>query len=204
MINKIFLLNLILALFIHEKGFCQTNSIDSLPTDSAKKEVVWKIKNGFKNQEVVQNIERKKWQFDCVNYERKAMNQLLIWSTLSMAGGMVMIAENDEGRTKDMGIQHLSWGAIDAAIALYSQFSLAKKIPDASIDWKRQAADFNKVLKINGFIDLAYVAAGLWMINSTNEQLVGHGYGILIQGSFLLGFDWFHYFSSKRKFNLYK
>lgn len=126
-----------------------------------------------------------------------AMSVLLGWGVGSMVAGGAMLAL---GRplTWGFGVQHLTWGLIDAIIAVASLVASQRRASGA-VDLDKEVRSFRRILSINGWLDVAYLAlgVGLMLVGHLAGQgkdwgplLVGHGAGIVAQGSFLLLFDW--------------
>jgi hypothetical protein len=124
-------------------------------------------------------------------WERKAMNQLLVAGMISVSTGIVMMHETF-GQNYDQGIQHLAWGVINTTIAGLAHRGISKR-DYSSIDLNERASKMKKILGINVLLDVLYVGAGTALLLSNQDQLMGHGRGVLIQGSFLLLFDAFHW-----------
>lgn len=129
--------------------------------------------------------------YDPLQHQEKAMNVLLGWSILSVDSGTAMIF-SDRMLIRNFGWQNIAWGAIDAGIALWAKSSLEKKRV-FGIDPVEEIQYFRKVLLINTLLDIVYIGIGAALVRSSNEKLNGHGYGVLIQGSFLFLFDGINY-----------
>lgn len=130
------------------------------------------------------------------NWERSTMNQLLATGVTSMAVGMVMMQESF-GQNFDQGVQHLTWGAINTTIASFAIRGISKRNYE-NIDLKDRVNYLQRILGINSLLDVLYVGTGAALILSNQDKLMGHGRGILLQGSFLLAFDTIHYFRIRR------
>lgn len=130
--------------------------------------------------------------YDVLRHQERAMNVLLGWSGASVMAGSTMLF-HDSITIRDMGIQNMAWGVIDAGIALYARHSISSKmISDISVQKEKQ--NFRKLLLVNSLLDIVYVGIGTAMTASGKEKLKGHGYGIIIQGAFLLIFDGINFF----------
>jgi hypothetical protein len=101
-------------------------------------------------------------------------------------------------KTRDVGIQNIAWGAIDAGIAGFGLVGRQKTIAKG-FDSETERMKFQKVLVINTLLDIGYMGGGIAMMASKNEKLYGHGLGILTQGAFLFLFDGVNYFIAKGK-----
>ena len=127
------------------------------------------------------------------SFRKKLSLRLIIWSGLSIAGGGLLLIFSTGSLAQGAAIQALAWGGIDAVIALMGH--LGSKKNDAPGEAGKQRAKLKRALWINTALDLVYIAAGIILVTvwGRNSPAVrGHGIGVIIQGSFLLLFDYFH------------
>jgi len=122
-------------------------------------------------------------EFDAAEYKDASMNCLIAWSCGSLAAGAAALTYGNQFY-RSLGIQCLAWGAIDLGIAVYAREE--KEIFGLKLDTKQGLYD---LFFINFLIDIAYMAAGAGLWIWGNEELKGHGAGILLQGGFLFAFD---------------
>jgi len=117
--------------------------------------------------------------------EQAAMKVLLGWSTVSLAGSGILVAN---GNT-NAAIMHAGWAVINAGIAGVSLLS-KKKLPSTHVEYLQNEKVFNQILAINTGLDVAYVASGLALkeMGKTKRERE-FGSAIMIQGGFLLVFD---------------
>lgn len=127
-----------------------------------------------------------------LDHEEQAMNVLLGWSGASVASGAVMVF-NKSRIVRDFGIQNIAWGVIDGVIVYFAKKSIAEKRLDPLFNPEEERRSFRNILLINTLLDVLYVGAGIWLANSGKEHLRGHGYGVIVQGSFLFFFDGINY-----------
>jgi hypothetical protein len=139
----------------------------------------------------------KQFAGDILRHQDRAMNVLLGWSGLSVASGAVMLSSGSPV-TRDFGLQNIGWGAIDGGIALFAKHGIAKK-RKTGFDPEKERKNFQKILLINSLLDVVYVGAGSALVASGKDKLKGHGYGVIVQGSFLFLFDGINYLLVKRK-----
>jgi hypothetical protein len=100
-------------------------------------------------------------------------------------------------RVRHAGLQALSWGAIDAVLALIGRRSARRKAQRAqqgdldSATIARAIGTFRRILLINSVLDVGYVLGGLWLLRTAGERQSrqGMGLGIIVQGLFLLIYD---------------
>lgn len=123
--------------------------------------------------------------------------RLLLWSTLSVAGGLLLLALGD-AFWRGFGVQAVAWGVIDAAIALFGQRSAARQRAASRGDARavgRVAANLRRLLWLNTGLDVLYVAGGVLLVYTlgrTDLFAEGNGWGVILQGGFLLIFDLLH------------
>jgi len=98
--------------------------------------------------------------------------------------------------TRDFGVQNIGWGAIDGGIALFAKQAIAKK-RKTGFDPEKERKNFQKTLLLNTMLDVVYIGVGSVLAASGKDKLKGHGYGVIVQGSFLFLFDGINYLSSK-------
>jgi hypothetical protein len=126
--------------------------------------------------------------------QNRAMNVLLGWSGLSMASGAVLLSTGSRV-TRDFGWQNLGWGAIDGGIALVAKHAIAEK-RRKGFDPEQERKKFRKILLVNALLDIAYIGVGSALAVSRKDNRKGHGYGVIVQGSFLFLFDGINYWKS--------
>lgn len=121
---------------------------------------------------------------------------MLLWGVLSLTAGLVLLIDgNDFWRA--FGLQAVLWGAIEAAIALFSQRRPRRKL-DLRVDLREadaEAAKLRRSLLIDCGLDGIYLAAaaGLLIFGKNNNSLMtGSAWSIAVQGMFLLVFDLLH------------
>jgi carboxylesterase len=121
------------------------------------------------------------------SYGAAISRRLLGWSVLSVVAGIGLIGWG-EGFWQAFGIQAVAWGLIDAVIATVGL--VAKRTRSAA----EQRAWLRRVLWINAGLDVVYIAVGgaavAW--GGGHPGWAGHGWGVIVQGAFLLLFDAWH------------
>ena len=128
--------------------------------------------------------------YDVFAHQEEASNVLLGWGGGSVIAGAVMLG-SDNSFTRSMGIQNIAWGGIDAALALWLKSVLSERRlnndPEEGRKW------FRDIMAFNFFLDIAYIAAGFVLTLAGEENIKGHGAGIITQGIFLMAFDGINY-----------
>lgn len=117
--------------------------------------------------------------------QRLAGAALLGWGAGNVALGAAA-QTLDSPVLRQIGLQALVWGAIDALIGLAGQRAAGR-----GGDPRVQARRFRWIVLANAGLDIGYIAAGLALIRraAARPERAGAGLGILIQGLFLLLFD---------------
>lgn len=131
------------------------------------------------------------WQF-----LRLLSVRLLRWSLLSLLiGALLMMSEDVFWR--GFGLQAIVWGIVDGVIAAFGWRSAGRK-EAALMTWEQVGAEAGKlrrILWINAGLDILYIAGGVALVLKVSAENLfwsGTGWGIVIQGAFLLFFDIFH------------
>ena len=139
------------------------------------------------------------------DFQTRLTNRLLVWSALSVAFSALTVFSASPF-LRGLGIQFLAWGAIDTAIAFFGAKASAKKRlkmqGQASAESEAQESRWlENILWVNTGLDVLYVLGGIWLIQHWGADSVlwrGHGWGIIVQGGFLLFFDFFHAFALRK------
>ena len=125
-------------------------------------------------------------------YELALGTRLLGWSVLSISCGLLLLLLPGTNQLQHaFAVQALAWGAIDAVIALAGRRTAARRPrPPAA-----EAQHLRRLLWLNTALDFVYIAVGLYLafeLGRGNAEWRGHGWGVLVQGTFLLVFDALH------------
>lgn len=131
-------------------------------------------------------------QYDVIQHQRRAMGVLTGWSVLSVGVGAVQLTSSN-AYIKGFGVQNLTWGLIDGAIAGFATHDLNRKLASGQLNLVEERETFRKILLINTVLDFLYIGTGAAMMKYGSTKWRGHGNGILVQGSFLLLFDGINY-----------
>jgi carboxylesterase len=120
--------------------------------------------------------------------------RLLLWSVISVLTGIALILLGNSF-WQGFGIQATAWGIIDAAIALAGGRRALRKraISHSSDQISREAHKLRRILWVNTGLDVLYIIGGVILAYVHGSIFWrGHGWGVVLQGSFLLLFDLIH------------
>lgn len=134
------------------------------------------------------------WQFNTIVSRR-----LLLWAGINIAAG-VWLQQQRNKFWRGVAMQSISWGAINAGIAVIGGAVTQSRQqqltdPHAKEIVEREHRNLYRLLWINAGLDVGYVLGGLILAltrGSKNRLMRGNGWGIVIQGGFLLLFDAVH------------
>jgi len=129
-------------------------------------------------------------------FQQRALAILTGWAAGSMAAGWLWW-QSGGAWWRGLGSQFAGWGIIDAIIAAFGLRSASRNAARLAsgdmdqLEQERQAQNFERLLWINSALDVGYVLAGGWLTkrHADDEGRRGIGWGIVIQGTFLLIFD---------------
>jgi len=123
-----------------------------------------------------------------MNSENQNLNKrigipLVGWAVINIIAGIFYLFASAE-LIKGVLLQAFFWGLIDGILGLVALL-------------RKKAFSLEKVKKIflvNVYLDIGYIIIGVLLILlSVNTFLIGNGYGVSIQGLFLLIVDLIHY-----------
>ena len=129
---------------------------------------------------------------------RYGMMVLGSWAAVNMATGAVGYYRG-EGVNRYFHQMNLFWNVVNMGIASTALFSSMPETLSMGEVLQTQIG-FEKAFMVNGALDVAYMAGGLYLIerskNVTNRatRLRGYGRSVILQGAFLFAFDFTMYF----------
>ena len=109
---------------------------------------------------------------------RTVSTRLLLWSLPWMGASILGLTLSSDEKTKGFWSMSGAWGFINSAIAMIGFLT-----PEPQLETMRN------LLLINAGVDVLYIAAGAYMLSRTEAYWQGAGWGVIIQGTFLLVFD---------------
>ena len=139
------------------------------------------------------------------NIDKKLMLSLGSWASANIIGSGIGWATTENEEHKYFHQMNVFWNAINIGLAIpgyikarngKSQLSLFK-----SLEEQRK---IEGVHLVNAGLDLAYISSGILLRNKQpknskeEKQFRGYGNSIIIQGGFLLVYDWIGYMMHRR------
>ena len=122
------------------------------------------------------------------------------WATINIVGSGVGWATASNDEMKYFHQMNTLWNTVNLGLAIPGYLKAKRKRTD--LDFYTTADEQRKtetVFLINAGLDIGYVSAGLLLRNMATsnaaykDQFTGYGNSLLIQGGFLLFFDWIAY-----------
>ena len=151
-----------------------------------------------------QNIDLTKFEKERNRMQKNSMIVLAGWSVANIVvSGIATDTRNVEMRNFHQ--MNVMWGAVNLAIAGLGYWGAAKeKINNPVLaDVLKHQNRVQKTYLINAGLDVIYIAAGLIMNKTSDnqkkpEKFKGYGNSIMLQGGFLLIFDAINYAIHKK------
>ncbi len=130
------------------------------------------------------------------DFQAQLARRLLLWGIISAGVGLWLLCEQAK-ILQGIGLQAVLWGVIEIIIALFSLRRAGKRLHQR-VDLAEVAREkklMRRLLLINMALDLLYIAGGTVLLalrGSQDDFAAGSGWGIIIQGAFLIIFDLLH------------
>ena len=119
------------------------------------------------------------------------------WSSMNLLGSGVGWAVSSDESTKYFHQMNVMWNAVNLGLAIPGYIKAKKGKTKLSLyETLNDQRKTETIFLVNAGIDLAYISSGLMLKNrastdpSKEAQFIGYGNSIILQGSFLLLFDW--------------
>ncbi len=109
---------------------------------------------------------------------RTVSTRLLLWSLPWMGASILGLTLTTDDKAKGFWSMSGAWGFINSAIAMIGFLT-----PESDLESLRN------LLLINAGVDVLYIAAGAYMLSRAEAYWQGAGWGVILQGTFLLVFD---------------
>ncbi len=112
---------------------------------------------------------------------RSISTRLLLWSIPWMGAGLAGLTFSNDERARGFWGMSGAWAFINGAIAMAGLLT-----PEPEL------GSLRTILYVNAGLDVLYVVAGAWMLSRAEPFWRGAGWGVIVQGGFLLIFDLVH------------
>lgn len=132
---------------------------------------------------------------------KKGMTVLGSWAIGNIVlNSSLLIAGTDDKRTEAFYQMNIGWNAVNLALAIPGFINARNRLqkaykPENAADILDETQKIEKILLLNTGLDVAYMAAGGWLMNiqtsdiAQKMQFEGFGAGLILQGGFLFVFD---------------
>ncbi len=129
------------------------------------------------------------------------------WAVANIVGGLAL-RSNSIGTERYFHEMNAGWNSVNLILAGAGLLAKRKEIADYQTLSNKMIAT-EKTFLFNAALDIAYMTAGLWMLDASayrqndQERLRGYGQSLLLQGGFLFVFDLImHQQTEKQRKNL--
>jgi hypothetical protein len=109
---------------------------------------------------------------------RTVSTRLLLWSLPWMGASIIGLTLTSDPAARGWWLMNGVWGFINSAIAMVGFLT-----PEPELESLRN------LLLINAGIDVLYIAGGVFLLTRPDPMWQGAGWGVVLQGTFLLVFD---------------
>jgi hypothetical protein len=109
---------------------------------------------------------------------RTVSTRLLLWSLPWMGASIIGLTLTSDPAARGWWLMNGVWGFINSAIAMVGFLT-----PEPELETLRN------LLLINAGIDVLYIAGGVFLLTRPDPMWQGAGWGVVLQGTFLLVFD---------------
>jgi hypothetical protein len=128
-------------------------------------------------------------------WQERVLDMLLAWGIGNVAAGSLLVLRSS-GVTRAIGLQALTWGFVDSAVALYAGCIARRHATSArggmfgARHIQQRARRFEHLLAVQTGADVLYVTLGAFVAARSRRPWVqGTAIGVLIQGGALLLYD---------------
>lgn len=127
--------------------------------------------------------------------QQRLLTRLSVWSAVSVgAGGILLLWFPPQSFWGAFGGMNAVRGIINLVIASLGFFGVLRKMRLGLDDEQRERSRLRKLLLVNTYLDVVYVAVGIGLVVFGGSPLLqGFGWGVVVQGGFLLLLDGWYY-----------
>ena len=125
--------------------------------------------------------------------QNQGMYVLGSWAVANIAGGLAL-RSTTTGTERYFHEMNAGWNSINLILAAGGLLAKRKEFADYQTLSNKMIAT-EKTFLFNAALDIAYMTAGLWMLDASayrqndQDRLRGYGQSLLLQGGFLFVFD---------------
>ena len=132
--------------------------------------------------------------------DKRLMQGLGSWASLNILSSGIGWAVSDNQINKAFHQMNVFWNTVNLGLAIPGYIKAKKGKTELSFaETIEEQRKTETIFLINAGIDLAYISSGILLKNRSEQnmdkknQLIGFGNSIILQGGFLLVFDWIAY-----------
>ena len=131
--------------------------------------------------------------------DQKLMLSLGSWASMNIVGSGIGWARSNSEENKYFHQMNVMWNLVNLGLAIPGYIKAKKDNSVTSVYHLLEAQRKTEtVFLVNAGIDLAYIGSGLLLKSRApnvekSSQLMGYGNSMILQGGFLLLFDWIAY-----------
>lgn len=131
--------------------------------------------------------------------DQKLMLSLGSWASMNIVGSGIGWANSNNEENKYFHQMNVMWNLVNLGLAIPGYIKAKKGDTDLNLYNTLESQRVTEtVFLVNAGIDLAYIGSGLLLKSRApnvekNSQFMGYGNSMILQGGFLLLFDWIAY-----------
>ena len=131
--------------------------------------------------------------------DQKLMLSLGSWASMNIVGSGIGWARSNSEENKYFHQMNVMWNLVNLGLAVPGYLKAKKGDSDLNLYKTLELQRVTEtVFLVNAGIDLAYIGSGLLLKSrapnvENSSQFIGYGNSMIIQGGFLLLFDWIAY-----------
>ena len=131
--------------------------------------------------------------------DQKLMLSLGSWASINIVGSGIGWARSNSAENKYFHQMNVMWNLVNLGLAIPGYIKAKKENSVTSVYLLLEAQRKTEtIFLVNAGIDLAYIGSGLLLRSRApnvekSSQFLGYGNSMILQGGFLLLFDWIAY-----------
>lgn len=138
----------------------------------------------------------------------RGMQTLSGWAVLNIGSSLAF--SNNHSQLGYFHQMNGLWNTVNLGLGGLGWYRSYRTLQKPSLEWRSSdLLKMQKTFKVNGFIDFGYIGTGIGLLalsDRFNNASMAKGYGtsLILQGGFLLLFDWAMYYLVKRTRMLFR